>query len=59
MASKAELEKVPLVKGLMSYREDNEKLYLTNGRTWQALVKQKQVTELIYLRILSCMNIVK
>ena len=43
MANRTDLDNIPLVQGLMSYREDNKKLYVTNGRSWEALGKQKQI----------------
>ena len=49
MPNKPGLDKVPLVKGLISYREDNSKLYVTNGKTWEALGEEKQVNKQVKL----------
>ena len=45
MANKSGLDNVPLVKGLISYQEDNSKLYVSNGQTWEALGEEKQIDE--------------
>ena len=51
MANKEALDNLPLVKGLLSYRKDNEKLYLANGVSWQPLGKEKQVTDFLQINI--------
>lgn len=48
MANKAGMDNLPPVQGLMSYRKDNAKLYVTDGQGWEALGKEKQVHEIRY-----------
>jgi hypothetical protein len=36
------------VPGLLSYREDNEKLYVNKGDEWDAIGSEKEVSESIH-----------
>ena len=43
VADKKGMGKLPEVRGLVSYRKDNEKLYVNNGRNWTALSSEQEV----------------
>ena len=49
VANKAAMDKLPPIEGLISYRKDNAKLYVTDGQSWEALGKEKQVHKIISL----------
>ena len=46
VVNKNALDSLPLVPGLLSYRKDNEELYVNNGYQWYALSKEKEVRKL-------------
>ena len=41
--NKESFDNLPLVPGLLSYREDNEKLYVNNGNRWDEIGSEKEV----------------
>ena len=46
--NKAGLQKVPPVSGLLTYRKDNEELYVNNGSQWNALSNEKEVSIFLF-----------
>ena len=44
MSDKESFEEIPNVRGLVSYRTDNKKLYVNQGTKWQALSSEQEVS---------------
>ncbi len=42
--NKESFNNLPPVPGLLSYREDNEKLYVNKGNKWDAIGSEKEVS---------------
>ncbi len=51
VSDKDNFEKIPDVPGLLSYRADNQQLYVNQGSKWQALGKEKEVGSSILVRV--------
>ena len=45
-------KKLPSVPGLLSYRKDNDVLYINNGSQWDGLSKKKEVCILFYIVVI-------
>ena len=43
VSDKESFEKIPNVPGLISYREDNQQLYVSQGSQWKALGSEEKV----------------
>ena len=41
--SKKAMEKLPNVEGLLSYRVDNQELYLRGKQNWNSMAKENEV----------------
>ena len=42
--NKASFNNLPPLPGMLSYREDNEKLYVSKGNKWDAIGSEKEVS---------------
>ena len=45
MENKESFDNLPPVPGMLSYREDNKKLYVNKGNKWDAIGSEKEVTD--------------
>ena len=57
MSDKKSLEKIPNVPGLLSYRKDDKQLYVNQGSKWQALSKEKEVSEFFQVHYILLMDL--